>query len=211
MILVVFLVFLTTALKQGMVEAYISAAPASFRQQMVPNSVRHQFLQQRNKITTQLFSESKSFAEHQMSVDELKSELDLRDVDYDDCISKNELMERLVASRATGKASKEILSKFNEFSDEVPPDAFNDEMMSQVQAKDGTLPGGLPPEIMKALSADPEVMTMLKDKKMQDIMMAVMEGGPDGMKKYLSDPDAMLLINKLGKAINRATGGNQQP
>ena len=57
----------------------------------------------------------------------------------------------------------------------------------------------------KALASDPDIMQMLKDKKMQEIMSAVMEGGPEGMKKYLSDPDAMLLISKLSKAINRAT------
>ena len=57
----------------------------------------------------------------------------------------------------------------------------------------------------KALASDPEIMQMLKDKKMQEIMSAVMEGGPEGMKKYLSDPDAMTLISKLSKAINRAT------
>jgi hypothetical protein len=38
---------------------------------------------------------------------------------------------------------------------------------------------------------------MLKDPKMQDMMSAVMGGGPDMMKKYLSDPDAMLLLQKL--------------
>ena len=30
-------------------------------------------------------------------------------------------------------------------------------------------------------------------------------GGPDAIKKYLTDPDAMLLIQKLGAAISRAT------
>lgn len=44
---------------------------------------------------------------------------------------------------------------------------------------------------------------MLKDPKMQDMMSAVMGGGPEGMKKYLADPDAMLLIGKLSKALGR--------
>ena len=38
------------------------------------------------------------------------------------------------------------------------------------------LQGGLPPEMAKALASDPEIMQMLKDKKMQEIMSAVMEG-----------------------------------
>ena len=196
-VLIVLVAFLTTAV--------------AFRQHMGGDSVRYQLL--RSRLSTQLFSEPKpTFPEQQMTVDELKSELELRSVDYDDCISKNELVERLVTSRTTGKADKEILSKFNEFSTtegDMPPGALDDDMINQVKAKDGTLPGGLPPEMMKALSADPEIMTMLRDKKMQDIMAAVMEGGPDGMKKYLSDPDAMLLIEKLGKAISRATNGQK--
>jgi hypothetical protein len=36
-------------------------------------------------------------------------------------------------------------------------------------------------------------------------MKAVMTGGPDGVKKYLSDPDAMLLLQKLTIAISRVT------
>jgi hypothetical protein len=44
---------------------------------------------------------------------------------------------------------------------------------------------------------------MLKDPKMQDMMSAVMGGGPEKMKKYLSDPDAMLLLQKLSAALNR--------
>jgi hypothetical protein len=36
-------------------------------------------------------------------------------------------------------------------------------------------------------------------------MKDVMTGGPDGIKKYLSDPDAMMLIQKLTIAISRVT------
>jgi hypothetical protein len=36
-------------------------------------------------------------------------------------------------------------------------------------------------------------------------MKAVMTGGPDGIKKYLSDPDAMLMLQKLTVAISRVT------
>lgn len=38
---------------------------------------------------------------------------------------------------------------------------------------------------------------------MQDIIAAQMSLGPEGVKKYLSDPDAMMLIKKLGIAIDR--------
>ena len=52
-------------------------------------------------------------------------------------------------------------------------------------------------------------MNMLKDPKMQDIMKAVMTGGPDAIKKYLSDPDAILLLQRLTKAMEKATGGTK--
>lgn len=68
---------------------------------------------------------------------------------------------------------------------------------------DGTLPGGLDPAMMKALSTDPEIMLFLKDPKMQDIMKAVMQGGPEAMKKYLADPDAMLMLGKLSGVMEK--------
>lgn len=79
-----------------------------------------------------------------MSVDELKSELELRGVDYDDCISKNELVDRLIQSRADGRASKDILQQFNSLENDATSSASfdNDEIMSQVTSRDGSLPGG---------------------------------------------------------------------
>lgn len=49
---------------------------------------------------------------------------------------------------------------------------------------------------------------MLKDPKMQDIMSSMMNGGPDAVKKYMADPDALMLLMKLSKALSRATNGN---
>ena len=48
-----------------------------------------------------------------MSIDELKAELDLREVDYKDCFSKSELVNRLIESRVSGKANPDILKQFN--------------------------------------------------------------------------------------------------
>jgi hypothetical protein len=46
--------------------------------------------------------------------------------------------------------------------------------------------------MLKVLANDPEIMKMLMDPKMQDIMQAVMAGGPEGIKKYMSDPGKTL-------------------
>ena len=57
----------------------------------IPKGIRHS----RSLVSraTMLFCQVR---ESQMSVDELKAELDVRTVNYDDCFSKNELVERLV-------------------------------------------------------------------------------------------------------------------
>eukprot|EP00596_Hydrurales_sp_CCMP1899_P010698 CAMPEP_0119036966 /NCGR_PEP_ID=MMETSP1177-20130426/5026_1 /TAXON_ID=2985 /ORGANISM="Ochromonas sp, Strain CCMP1899" /LENGTH=145 /DNA_ID=CAMNT_0006997557 /DNA_START=199 /DNA_END=636 /DNA_ORIENTATION=- len=142
-----------------------------------------------------------------MSVDELKSELDMRGVKYEDCISKNELVDRLISTRLVGTANVDILEQFNSLDEsEQISDILDDpDAIGQATSKDGSLPGGLDPAMMKVLASDKEIMVMLKDPKMQDIMKDVMTGGPDGIKKYLSDPDAMMLIQKLTIAISRVT------
>ena len=48
-----------------------------------------------------------------MRVSEIKAELDLRGISYNDCFDKESLTLRLLEARATGKANPEILDKFN--------------------------------------------------------------------------------------------------
>uniref|UniRef100_A0A7S0XEQ7 STI1/HOP DP domain-containing protein n=1 Tax=Chromulina nebulosa TaxID=96789 RepID=A0A7S0XEQ7_9STRA len=142
-----------------------------------------------------------------MSIDEIIGELELRGVKYDDCTNKSQLLIRLNETRSKGIADPNILSKFNDenISEGFDPSLLNDkEIVSQVAAKDGNLPGGLSPELVKALTSDPEIMNMLRNPKMQEVMKAVMTQGPDGIKRYLSDPDAMILLQRLSKAMERA-------
>lgn len=58
-------------------------------------------------------SDDSRISENLMSIDELKAELDLREVDYKDCFSKSELVNRLIESRVSGKANPDILKQFN--------------------------------------------------------------------------------------------------
>ena len=88
---------------------------------------------------------SGDMGENQMTVDELKAELDMRGVNFDDCISKNELVDRLVATRVSGKANPEILKQFNNMQSDEPDSmsssVFDDkDIVGKVQAKDGSLP-----------------------------------------------------------------------
>ena len=57
--------------------------------------------------------ENDKMREKLMSIDELKAELELRGVDFKDCFSKSELVNRLIESRVVGKANPDILDKFN--------------------------------------------------------------------------------------------------
>ena len=143
--------------------------------------------------------------ENDMTLDELKAELDMRGVDYSDCFTKNELAKRLGESRVTGKADPSIIDNFNQAlsaSEDgegavIDENILNDIDTSELTAQDGSMPGGLPPEMMKAMASDPEIMNMLKDPKMQEIMKSMMSGGPEAMKKYMSDPDAVALLGKV--------------
>ena len=96
------------------------------------------------RVMLRLFSSPSSLSEKNMSVDELKSELELRGAVYDDCISKNELVDRLIQSRADGRASTDILQQFNNLEESATSSAAfdDDEIMSQVTSRDGSLPGG---------------------------------------------------------------------
>jgi hypothetical protein len=127
-------------------------------------------------------------AVNQMTIDEIKSELDLRGLNYEECTTKSELVQLLVNSRVKGVADPSIIDQFNQNTKENVNADFNEEIISQATSKDGTLPGGLSPQIVKAMTSDPEIMRLLRDPKMQDVMKAVMTSGPEGLKKYLSDP-----------------------
>merc|ERR1712146_55559 len=106
---------------------------------------------------------------------------------------------------AKRKADPELLNKFNEMQvnqdNFVEVDSLDDAYIDQALAGDNAMPGGMDPATMKALANDPEIMGYLKDPKMQEIMQAVMTGGPEAIKKYLADPDAMKMMQALSIAL----------
>lgn len=130
--------------------------------------------------------------ENIMSIDEIKSELELRSVDYRDCISRRELVEKLVEARATGKADPKIIDKFNEqiqTAEVVDVSNIDEERFQQAKAQDGGLPGGLNADAIKALVGNPKIVQLLRDPKMQEMMRTVMTGGQEAFKKkYVADP-----------------------
>lgn len=135
--------------------------------------------------------------ENLMTIDEIKSELEMRSINCDHCVSKPELVHLLVESRTLGRADPQIINNMNRLGesgvDVQSVQSINEEVFTNVVAGDGNLPGGMSNEMLKLLASDESIVKMMKDPKMQDMLKAVMSGGPDAMKKYLSDPGKVTL------------------
>lgn len=138
-----------------------------------------------------------------MRVSEIKAELDLREVAYGDCFDKEALVQRLRDARATGKADPSILQQFNkqkleqQFSEEKKVE-LRDEDIDAAVANDGTLPGGLTPDMFKKLTGSPEIMSLLQSTKMQEAMRLMMTGGRDELEqKIKEDPELQETVEKL--------------
>mmetsp|Transcript_45186 Transcript_45186/g.109353 ORF Transcript_45186/g.109353 Transcript_45186/m.109353 type:complete len:206 (+) Transcript_45186:68-685(+) len=137
-----------------------------------------------------------------MRVSEIKAELDLREVDYSDCFDKDSLEKKLEEARVTGKANPDVVDKFNKqrlednFNDQKLE--INDEDLEQAIANDGTLPGGMDPEMFKTLMSNPNVMALLQNSKMQEAMKIMMTEGPEGIERAIGeDPELFEIVKEL--------------
>lgn len=144
-----------------------------------------------------------------MSVGDIKSELELRGVDFSGCFEKDDLIRRLVLARQQGEADPSIVDKFNtdtlersfrrEGSEpaEDEPDPFE---VAQAEGVD-VLPGGMSPELVKKLASNPELMAVLQNPRMQAVLKDVMASGPVAFAKYMGDPEVMAMIAVFQKAM----------
>ncbi len=108
----------------------------------------------------------------QMKISEIKSELDLRKVSYSDCFDRESLELRLNSARASGKADPSIIDEFNRRNQEADGKKLevSEDMVENAVGGDGTLPGGMPPEMLMQMMQDEELVTMLRSPKMQEVM-----------------------------------------
>ena len=142
-----------------------------------------------------------------LRVSEIKAELDMRGIDYVDCFDKESLAQRLEEARATGKANPKIIDNFNK---QKLEETFNeqklevkDEDIDRIKANDGTLPGGMDPEMFKSLVGNPEIMALMQSPKMQDAMKLMMGGGPQDLEKAMADdPELLELVQKLNSIMS---------
>jgi hypothetical protein len=141
-----------------------------------------------------------------MRVSEIKAELSMRGIDYMDCFDKESLVLRLNEAGATGKADPSILKEFNKRKLEQ---TFNeeklqaqDEDIEKAVASDGTLPGGMSPDMLKKLTGNPEVMILLQSIKMQEAMTLMMAGGRGDLEKAMArDPEMQEVVVKLDAVL----------
>jgi len=144
-----------------------------------------------------------------MRMMEIKAELKLRGVEFSDCFDKESMSNRLLDARCKGKADPTIIDQFNQQSlgnyindSKVEVD---DDILNTVAGGDGTLPGGMPPDMMKQLMSNPEVVGLLQDPKMQDVMKVMMTGGQDAMEETMKkDPEIYELVMKLNRIMANA-------
>lgn len=127
----------------------------------------------------------------QMKISEIKSELDLRKISHTDCFDRESLELRLIDARSSGKADPSMIDEFNKRNLEASAkgDSFevSDEMIENTVGGDGTLPGGMPPEMLKAMMGNEELVVMLRSPKMQEIMKLVMSGGQEDLEQAMKD------------------------
>ena len=145
-----------------------------------------------------------------MRVSEIKSELDMRGIKYTDCFDKESLVERLQEARATGRADPSILNEFNKKKLEETFSGkkieIRDEDLERIKANDGSLPGGMNPEMLKKLMGNSEIMALLQSPKMQEAMKLMMTGGREELEAAIvGDPELQQVIEKL----NVVMGGVQ--
>jgi hypothetical protein len=137
-----------------------------------------------------------------MKAQEIKAELDMREISYVGCYDKTDLVNLLAEARATGKCDPSVLTEFNRqmaerMTGSTEQVSIEEGDLEGLKAGDGSLPGGLSPEMMSKLAKNPEVMSLLANPKLQEIMTKVMEGGPEGAIDLLKDPESKELMEKL--------------
>ncbi|KAL3784066.1 hypothetical protein HJC23_013281 [Cyclotella cryptica] len=146
-----------------------------------------------------------------MKLSEIKSELDLRGVSYKDCFDRESLEGRLHEARCSGKADPRIIDQFNERNAKTSETFLDvdEKTLENSLGGDGTLPGGMPPEMLQKMMSDPELVTMLRSSKMQEVMKLVMEGGKEAFDEAMTgDKEMFECVQKLNTIMGKL---NEKP
>ncbi len=149
-----------------------------------------------------------------MKVGEIKAELDLRKISYEGLFEKEELAKLLAGSRRAGRADPSLVDRFNQQSaeqawqatPETTSQAAADVDLNEATAADGTLPGGMSPDMLQAATQSPEIMALLRNPKLQQVMRTMMADGPEAASELLAaDAEARELLSKF-QALQASLG-----
>lgn len=140
-----------------------------------------------------------------MRVSEIKAELELRGVRFDDCFDKESMVVRLREARSKGTADPSVVDAFADKKKAATGGDIKDEDIAQVVAGDGKLPGGMSPDMLKQLMGNPELMAMLQNPKMQEAMKLMMTGGQEALEQRMAeDAEIKEMIAKLNAIMASA-------
>lgn len=138
----------------------------------------------------------------EMRVSEIKSELSIRGIIFEECFDKESLVKKLEEARVYGKADPSLSDEFNSI--ELEAQAKEDDGENLV-ANDGNLSGGMSPEDLQKLMANPEIMTLLQSQKMQEAMNLMMTGGREDLEKAMaSDPEIRKVVLQINTFMRGA-------
>lgn len=79
---------------------------------------------------------------------------------------------------------------------------IRDEDIAKATANDGSLPGGMDPEMFQKLANSPEIMTLLQNTKMQEAMKLMMTGGREELENAVkTDVELQQIVQKLDQLL----------
>ena len=82
----------------------------------------------------------------------------------------------------------------------------HEDILERATGGDGTLPGGMPPDMLPQLMPNPELMTLMSNLKMQDVMKLMMATGGQGALEVvmIEDKEVNEIVNKLNSIMDDA-------
>lgn len=64
------------------------------------------------------------------------------------------------------------------------------------------MPGGMPPDMLKSLVSNPELMELMQNPKMQEVMKMMMSGGQESIEKAMEeDKEVYEIVTKLNSVL----------
>jgi len=118
-----------------------------------------------------------------MSIDDMIDDLIDRGVEFQDCITRPQLVKKLMTFVDKEATEKEMMEQA------VPAmNVINNNQPETENPLNELLPFSTNEDILKQISSDPRVEQIMRDPKVAAMIQAMKEKGPEGVKSHLSNP-----------------------